>query len=168
MKPIETEYNPYFKKYIDLAKHDDLVNQFAESLNEFENFIKKIPVEKADYKYAENKWTIKQLLLHIADTERIYTYRALAFCRGEKQSLPGFDENEYAENCNFKNRTLQQIVEEFVAVRNSTIQLFKSFNEDDLKKSGIANGAEITVNAIGYILIGHQIHHLKIITEKYL
>ena len=168
MKPNETEYNPYFKKYIDLANEQNLVTQFIESQKEFEEFVKQIPAEKADYKYAEHKWTIKQLLLHLIDTERIYSYRALAFCRGEKQSLPGFDENEYADNCKHENRTLQNIADEYLAVRQATIQLFKSFDEQDLQKSGTANGASISINAIGHILVGHQVHHFKIITERYL
>jgi uncharacterized damage-inducible protein DinB len=168
MKPNETEYHPYFKKYIDVTSNDDLLQQLTNSGFEFEKFVQKISSEKADYKYAENKWTIKQLLIHLIDTERIFAYRALAFCRGEKQSLHGFNENEYADNSKPENRTLENIIDEFWAVRNATIHLFKNLDDKDLQKTGIANDASISVRAIGYILVGHQIHHFKIITEKYL
>ncbi|MEN9523205.1 MAG: hypothetical protein RL065_1582 [Bacteroidota bacterium] len=168
MKPTENEHNSYFKKYIDLADDNNLINQLENSSTEFEKFVRQIPHEKVDYKYAENKWTIKQLLIHLIDTERIFSYRALAFCRGEKQNLPGFDENDYADNSKFKHRNLNDIVEEYLAVRQATIQLFKSFDEVDLQKKGVANYSEISINAIGHVLVGHQIHHFKIITERYL
>ncbi len=127
-----------------------------------------IPVEKADYAYAEGKWTLKELLQHCIDTERIMVYRALCIARGEKQSLPGFDENSYAAASNANIRTWEGLVEEMQLVRKSTILMFDSFNEEQLQQRGSANNHPITCNALGFIIAGHFLHHERIVKERYL
>ncbi|MEY4877345.1 MAG: hypothetical protein RL708_2495 [Bacteroidota bacterium] len=168
MKPTTTQHQPYFKKYIDYVEEGELTELLMQSKDEMEQFVIKIPVHKAAFKYAENKWTIKQVLMHIIDCERIFAYRALCIARGEKQNLLGFEEDDYATQCYTEHRNLNDIVEEFLAVRQATIQLYKHIDENELLKIGMANKAAITPNAIGYIIIGHQMHHLKVIAEKYL
>ena len=111
---------------------------------------------------------MKELLLHIIDCERIYAYRALCFARGEQQALSGFDENDFAKNCNADKRTLQSILEEYLSVRQATIVLFEHFEKKDLLRIGKANNHDVSVRAIGFILVGHQQHHLKVLEERYL
>jgi uncharacterized damage-inducible protein DinB len=130
-------------------------------------FFKNIPEEKAPYRYAEGKWSVKEMLQHIIDTERIFGYRALSIARKDTTPLPGFDENTYANASKAGERSLAGLIEELKAVRTSTDLLLKSFTEDDLQQTGITNGHPNTVNAIGYIIFGHILHHKKILEERY-
>ncbi len=158
----------YQQNYINLTKGDsiaELISNHSQSLLAFYN---SIPEEKADYGYAEGKWTVKQLLQHTIDTERILTYRALCLSRNEPMPLHGFDENSYADFAPASHRTLASLKEEFVLLRQSSNILLGSFTEEQLKRIGVVNKNVITVNAICYILFGHNIHHQNILQEKYL
>ncbi len=124
--------------------------------------------KNASFRYAEEKWSVKEVLGHIVDAERVFSYRALCIARGEKQSLPSFDENEYVQQANFDKRTLRNLLDEYDSVRLATVALFKSFSEEILMRKGIANGESITVQALLYIIAGHEIHHRRILDEKYL
>lgn len=119
------------------------------------------------FAYAAGKWTLKELLQHVTDTERVFIYRAMCVARGEKQSLPGFDEDMYAANSNANARSWKSLAEEFLAVRQSSRLLFESFTEEMLNQSGTANNRPIHVNAIGFILVGHALHHMHIARERY-
>jgi hypothetical protein len=141
-----------------------LVQQYHERITES---WAAIPAEKVNYAYAEGKWTIKQMLQHVIDTERIFAYRALAIARKEPASLLGFDENEYAKNGTAAHRNWKDMLIEWRVVRQSTNLLFASFTEEQLKLTGTANGNPISVNAIGFILFGHALHHLHILKERY-
>lgn len=167
-KPLSIEYPKYFHTYISLTKGADLIQELEATRTEFENTISLISEDKGNYHYTEGKWSIKKLLLHIIDTERIMCYRALSFARGEKAELPGFDENAYAENCEASKRSLTDILEEYKSVRASTISLFKNFSSQTLDNIGRANNNSITVKSIGYIILGHQIHHINVLKERYL
>ncbi len=158
----------FYHKYILLAEGNAVKELLASQQEILHKFWHSIPMEKYDFAYGEGKWTLKQLLLHITDTERIFGYRALCIARGESQSLPGFDENTYAAASFANERTWNDVVEEFFAVRQSIHLLFRSFNEEQLEREGISNGKPITVNAIGFILAGHMQHHMNIIEERYL
>jgi uncharacterized damage-inducible protein DinB len=127
-----------------------------------------LPEEKLTYRYAKNKWTIKEILVHIIDDERIYAYRALCFARNDKTELPGFEQDDYALFSNANERSIENILNEYEAVRNATITLFESFDEAALLRKGIANKNGATVRALGYHLAGHELHHINIIKEKYL
>ena len=127
-----------------------------------------IPEELGEYRYAPGKWSIKELLCHMMDAERIFCYRALRFARNDKTSLHGFDENTYAPEANAHARTLVQLAQECTHLRISTLDLFKSFNEDMLLRTGKANNTEISVLALGYIIAGHETHHRKVLQERYL
>ncbi len=167
-KPISGTYPPYFETYIKLVGEEELILAFREQHTLIDDFFSAIPPEKADHAYAPGKWTLKELLQHIIDTERIFNYRALAFARHEKTSLPGFDENEYAAHSKAVVRQWQTLCEELKAVRKSTLFLFESFDEETLLISGTANENLITVKALGYAIVGHIYHHKRIIEERYL
>ena len=167
MKPHPNDYPPFYETYIKLVSDNPIKSVFAQSFEEFKNFIDEIPETKANFKYELNKWTTKQVLQHIIDTERIFNFRALCFARGENQSIPGFDENEYAFLADVDKRNLNELKEELIVVRNSTILLFESFNINMLQRKGIANNTEISVNALGFCIVGHSLHHFNILKERY-
>ncbi|MGZ3778864.1 MAG: DinB family protein, partial [Mucilaginibacter sp.] len=127
-----------------------------------------LPTEKLLYRYAENKWTIKEVLVHIIDDERIYAYRAMCFARGEKTHLPGFEQNGYALNSGANERDINSILEEYAAVRRSTIALFNGLPESTFSNTGIADEKKDTVRALLYHLAGHELHHINLIKERYL
>ena len=134
----------------------------------FIQFLEAIPVEKRDYRYAEGKWTIKEVLLHILDAERIFAYRALCIARKDKTSFPSFDENLYADNSKAGQRKWEELVEEFKLVRQSNEIMFGSFDNEQLETSGTASNKSTYVLAIGFILVGHVTHHIRITNERYL
>ncbi len=127
-----------------------------------------VPPEKHDYAYADGKWTVKEVLGHIIDTERIMAYRALAFARGETQSLPGFNENDYVKNALFQRRTLPDLLTEFEMVRKSSILLFANIDDEKLARQGIASDNPVTVRALASVILGHEWHHSRILQERYL
>lgn len=175
MKPKESDHVPYYKYYIDLVEQQDIVDALIEGKKWVSAFIKSVPDSKAEHAYlpagkagADKKWTVKQVLNHIIDTERILCYRALCFARGEKQTLPAFDENAYVANANLKNTDLNLLCEEFVAVREASILLFKQLGTKELQIKGTTGLGEVTVLSIGYMICGHTLHHIKVIQERYL
>jgi len=140
-----------------------LINQNLSSVK----LLSSIKEEKGNFAYAEGKWTIKQVIGHVIDTERIMVFRALCFARGEKQPIPGFEQNGYVKEANFNERTIKDLISEFKVVRKSNLYLFKSFSEAMLNRRGVAGGNEITVLALLFIIAGHEKHHIKILKEKY-
>lgn len=168
MKPLSSEHPIYYQKYIDLVPTENLIEALQANQKSTLDFMLSFPSAKENYQYAEGKWAPKQVLLHIMDGERIFNYRALAFARGEQQSLPGFDENNYAANDNAANRSFESIIEEYKILRADTICLFKNFSETQLTKIGMANNNPVSVRAIGFFTVGHETHHLNVIRERYL
>lgn len=164
----ENEYAPYYSNYIKAIENLDFFETLETSLNEAIAFLEAIPNEKLKYRYAKEKWTIKEILQHIIDTERILSYRALRFSRNDATDLPGFDENWYVIHSNANQRDFTDLINEFFCTRKSTQSLFKSFSEEMMLKIGSANESEFTVRALGFIIIGHQKHHLQVIEERYL
>lgn len=164
----ENEYAPFYKKYIEAVGVVNLFDVLEQSATDLINTIQNLPEEKLTYQYNEDKWTIKDILQHLIDTERIFNYRALRFSRNDSSELTGYNENWYVENSNGGDRNIDDLIIEFTLVRNSTIALLKSFTEEMFLLSGTANGADISVRAISFIIPGHQIHHLNIIKERYL
>ncbi|MFN8251433.1 MAG: DinB family protein [Ferruginibacter sp.] len=167
-KPLQGSHPSYFDRYINLVPEDDLLTAFKNQLPAFTDFLNSITEEKSMYAYAPGKWTIKELLLHMTDTERIFAYRSLCFARKESQSLPGFDENTYAANSNANARSWADLVKEFLLVRQTTELLFTSFTEEALHHPGTANNNPATAISMGFTAIGHVYHHKKIIEERYL
>ena len=167
-RPQVNEHPAYYTHYIGLVKGDNILKQLEDQVIDIQAIISEIPEEKESYAYAPGKWTIKELLGHIIDTERIMAYRALRFARKDKTALPGFDENEYVVNSDYNKRTLYDIAHEFAIVRESNLALFKHFNEEALDQRGTANNNEATVRAILFMIVGHANHHLDVLKTKYL
>jgi len=167
MKPKTGDYNPYYDRYISLLGDDDIIEVLEKQVKTTENFLKTFTEKQGNYSYADGKWTMKEVLGHVIDTERIMAFRALAFARNEKQSLPGFEQDDYVAESNFNKRTVVDMINEFRTLRESNINLFKSFNSEMLSRSGTASGSEVTVLALIYIIAGHEKHHMKILKEKY-
>lgn len=157
----------YCHYYFDLIESDNLIQEFEKNLRFVQNLIRSIPAEKADFAYAADKWTIKEVLRHIIETERIYSYRALRFSRSDSTELPGFEENDYIDQAREMQYDLNALEEEFTAVRMSTMYLYKTMTESMLDFKGIANKVNYTPRTIGFMIIGHAIHHCKIIQERY-
>lgn len=171
MKSIQlndNEFAPFYKNYIKILGDVDLFEILDSSLEEAVNTLKNLTEEKLVYRYAEGKWTIKELLQHIIDAERVMSYRALRFSRNDTTELHGFNEDWYVENSNGNHRNFDELLHEFMLIRKASISLFNSFTKEMLLMSGSANGNTISVRALGFIIAGHQMHHLKIIKEKYL
>ena len=158
----------YYHKYIQRVNEENVIDAIITLQNELNSFLAAIPEAKWVHKYAEDKWTIKELVQHVTDAERIFCYRALCFSRNEKGSLPGFDENEYVVASNANDRSKESILNELKTVQAATLSLFESFTEEQLNVQGIANGNPVYVKGIGYIVAGHARHHMAILKERYL
>ncbi|MEO6453070.1 MAG: DinB family protein [Ginsengibacter sp.] len=167
-KPNTTDYPEYFGRYINQVLENDLNEAFENQSLLIPKFLRSVSEEKSMHTYAEGKWTIKELLQHLTDAERIFNYRALCIARKETVSLPSFDENIYAENSYANARDWHSLAEEFINLRTSTQDLYNSFNAEMLWQKGLANGNTISVLSLGFITVGHFIHHKKIIEERYL
>ena len=165
-QPQTQEYPETFNNYINLV-NGDVIKILENQISDFSNFLNNL-VEKGDYAYAPGKWTLKELVGHIIDTERIMVYRLVCFARNETAVLPGFDEDSYVTNAFFKNRSLFSLSEEFIALRKANMFLINTLNEEELNRMGNANGKNVSVRALIYILAGPVIHHTNIINERYL
>lgn len=168
-RPSENEFSPFQKKYIDQTIGDENVKVCIEkSTAQLAAFLQTIPAEKHDFSYADGKWTIRQMVQHLIDTERILSYRALCVARGETKSLPGFDEDDYANNSHAQLRDWDGLVSELLLIRQASVLLFQSFTDKDLEKIGTANGNPTGTNALGFMIVGHALHHQQILQERYL
>lgn len=167
-RPEEGEFNPYYGKYIALVPDGDILETLGDQVIETLAMLEDIPESRAGYRYAEGKWSIKELLGHLTDAERIFVYRALAVARGDTQSLPGFEEDDYVRGASFDAVPLPKLIAEFGKVRSATISFFGNLDEGSWKKQGTANGSGISVRAIAYILAGHERHHRQVLKERYL
>ena len=166
-RPHSTTAPEFFHKYIELVKCDDPIWQMEVNHQKTCDFVKNLPSEDWDYRYQEGKWSVKELLIHMIDTERILSTRAMRISRGEVNSLTGFDHEHYNTNCEADNRSVLSIVEEYKAVRNSTLCLFKNLVEGKLDRIGKADNKEISPRALAFIIAGHEMHHMNVIAERY-
>jgi uncharacterized damage-inducible protein DinB len=162
------EYSKFNATYIQALENVELFEELEISLHDFIKFVQNIPLDKFDYSYAEGKWTIKEIIQHIIDTERIFSYRALRISRNDKTPLPSFEENDYVDNTDAKSRSIQDLLTEFSAVRHSNLLMFKSFSDEQLRRIGIASGNEVSVRALGFLILGHLKHHQRVFAERYL
>ena len=172
MKPSDLqpeEFAGHFATYINQVSNEyTLTEELEISVHRLIKFVQNIPMDKFDYRYAEGKWTIKDIIQHIIDAERIFAYRALRFARNDKTALPGFDENEYVDEVQSDKRSLQDLLTELAIVRQATLALFKSFSNNELLRTGIASNNPVSVRALGFTIIGHQNHHQRVFQERYL
>jgi uncharacterized damage-inducible protein DinB len=170
-KPDKSEYPEYAEMYMKLIPADGLVlKHLADNFQMVKDLIYALPPEKLLRRYAPDKWTVKEILVHIVDDERIYAYRALRFARNEKQSLPGFDQDDYARHSGANERDLGNIFAEYEAVRRATIALYEGLPEDSLLRKGVGSSTyhSATVRALAYHIAGHELRHINLIKEKYL
>lgn len=166
----KNEYSTYFEHYIKLVSKEEksIIENLDFSQKEFDDLLRNLPEEKHSFSYAKGKWTMKEMIQHIIDTERVFCYRALCFARNDKTFLPGFDQDLFADNSHANARDYYDLLDEMKVLRQSTIQLFKSFSNEALLRVGVASGNEISVRALGFLFSGHQIHHLNVVKERYL
>ena len=157
-------YAPYVEKVADV----DLLEELEISVHRLIRFVQDIPMDKFDYRYAEGKWTIKDILQHLIDAERIFGYRALRFARSDKSPLSSFNENAYVDIAHANKRSIQDLLTELAVVRQSTLSLFKSLTHEELLRMGIASNNQMSVRALGFVIIGHQNHHQNVFQERYL
>ena len=167
-KPEAKESADYYKKYIGLVDGNDFVRVLEMLMPKTAAFLNALDAAKWNYRYAEGKWSIKEVMLHVLDTERIMAYRALCIARNDKTPLPGFEQDDYIPFMDTENRSPKSIIEEYMAVRKATIEMFRYFNDDMLNRIGTASGNPCTPRALGYIIAGHELHHMSIIRERYL
>ncbi|MBU3699916.1 MAG: DinB family protein [Candidatus Kapabacteria bacterium] len=167
MKPHANEYPAYYAKYIDALGDVDLTSVLTSQLHTL-TALSSLTEEQALYRYAEGKWSIKEVLGHLIDCERVFAFRAMSIARGEQQPLPGFDENAYVAHASFDAQPVSHLIEELISVRHATITLLRSLTPDEHLRSGVANGNPITVRALFWIIAGHVKHHAEILTTRYL
>lgn len=166
---VNHNFSDYFNHYVNLVNNNnDVINTLEISHKRTNELLDLITEEQGNYSYAEGKWSIKELLVHLIDTERIFCNRALRIARNDKTNLPGYDHDAYVPESMANERKICEIYKEFDLVRQSTIAMFKSFTPEMLERSGTANGNNLTVLAIGYIIAGHETHHINILEERYL
>ncbi|MDM5317836.1 DinB family protein [Fictibacillus sp. b24] len=161
------KYADYYKTYVKLVPEGDIAQILGDQMRETVGIVSLLSEERCEYRYEAGKWSIKEVIGHVVDTERIMSYRLLSIARGEKVSLPGYDENAYVEIADFDSSSMKTLLENFVAVRQATIQLIKSLSEESLTRTGTANGHEVSVSALMMIIAGHELHHRNIILERY-
>jgi hypothetical protein len=165
-RPDASEHAPFYAGYIERVTEEPLValeNQAAATAA----ILRRIPASSAGHRYAEGKWTVRDMVGHIADTERIFSYRALRIARGDSTPLPGFDEAVYAKAAGADGRNWEDLVRDLAVVRAATVALFRSFDADAWRRAGVANGAAITVRALAHIIVGHERHHLDVLKSRY-
>jgi uncharacterized damage-inducible protein DinB len=172
MKPSDLntdEYASFYGTYIgQVSEEYTLIEELEISVHRLVKFVQDIPMDKFDYRYAEGKWTIKDILQHLIDAERIFAYRALRFARNDQTPLASFEENDYVDEANANKRSIQDLLTELAVVRQASLSLFKSFTDEELKRKGIASNNPMSVRALGFVIVGHQNHHQRIFQERYL
>jgi len=165
--PPAGTYSEYQKRYVDLLEGKNALTVLESQVLDFKVLLSEVAFEKEDYAYADGKWTIKQVVGHMIDAERILAYRALCIARGEKANIPGFEEDDYVANASFNNLTLTELAREFGVVREATLLLYKHMSEAEVDRMGSANGNPITPRALAFFIAGHHIHHEKVLRERY-
>jgi hypothetical protein len=167
-RPSSTEYDRFYSGYVDKVPDGDIIDILKEQLASSLDLLALVPEEKMDHSYAPGKWTLKEVLGHIIDTEWVFTYRALRFARGDKTPLPGMDQDDFMAGANFKECSFPSLLDEFRHLRTASRILFDSFGEAILDREGIASGCTFTVRSIPYIIAGHERHHVGVLTARYL
>jgi uncharacterized damage-inducible protein DinB len=166
----KTEYAPYFERYMQLSvlKDKTIIESLESAQDEFDSVLRNLPDKKHSFSYATGKWTLKELIQHVIDTERVFCYRALSFARNDQTPLPGFDQDVFVDNDTANERDYYDLLDEMKVLRKSSTQLFKSFSKEALLRIGVASNNKMSVRALGYLFSGHQIHHINIVKERYL
>ena len=167
-RPEPVEYDPYYERYISLVKGDEIVATLQQQPQDTRALLSPLSSQQAELRYAPGKWSVKEVLGHLSDTERILSYRALRIGRGDKTPIEGFEQDDYVPNGRFDKRTLEDLLDEFMTIRAATVQLFSHFDRVAAERLGTANQKQISARALAYIIAGHELHHRRILQEKYL
>jgi len=167
-RPEAGEFDSYYERYVSLVEDGDIISTLNNQIAETSRLLNKIMDEKAGFRYAPGKWSVRELVGHIIDTERIFAYRALRIARGDRTPIEGYEQDDYIENAEFDNCRLADLAEEFTLCRKSNVLMFKGLSEIAWHRRGIANEREITVRALAYICAGHELYHVNILKERYL
>ena len=167
-KPAPTEHAPEFSKYVTLVAEGDIIQTLEQQIENSLSLLRTIPSDKANFRYAPDKWSVKELLGHVIDSERIFSYRALRFARNDQTPLPGYEQDDYVRDADFDSRNLADMAEEFATVRRATLQLFRPLNETEWLRHGKANENDVSVRALAYIIAGHELHHIEVLRSRYL
>ncbi|MGH9881244.1 MAG: DinB family protein [Pyrinomonadaceae bacterium] len=167
-KPAPTEHNPYYSKYISLVPDGDVVSTLGRQLDSTLSLLSSLSPAQANLRYAPDKWSVKELLGHVIDTERIFGYRALRFARNDQTPLSGYEQDDYVRAADFGKRELSDLADEFANVRRANIHLFRSLDETAWLRHGLANENDVSVRALAYIIAGHELHHMGILRSRYL
>ncbi len=167
-RPGPDEFAPFYAGYIARVPDSDIIATMDSQIGETSKFLRSLPESVGDHRYAPEKWSIREVIGHMADAERVFTYRALRFSRADETPVEGFDENSYVANASFNRRSLDDLTGEFEHLRKASVHLFGSLDESAMTKRGVANGVEISVRALAFILAGHERHHIEILRTRYL
>ncbi len=167
-RPAPAEYDPYYERYISLVSTDDIVATLQNQIQDTRTLLRSLPEQQGDFRYAPGKWSIKEVLGHMSDTERIMSYRAMRIARGDKTPIEGFEQDDYVPNGKFGRRTIADLLDEFAIIRNATVHLFRNLDTEASERSGTANNKEITARALAFLIAGHELHHRRVMKEKYL
>lgn len=166
-RPAQDEYAPFYGRYVAHVQGGDIVRLLESELDATVNFFRAIPADRTTAGYAPGKWSIREIVGHLCDTERIMTYRALRFARGDRTPVPGFEENDYVPTSGASVRTMENLLAELRAVRGATVALFGGLPAEAWRRRGVANGAEVSVRALAAIVVGHVLHHQGVVRERY-
>jgi len=166
-RPDSSEYATHFERYVSLVPEAGVVGVMEKQLDEVVKVFRAVARERESYRYAPGKWSVRQLAGHLIDAERVFGYRALCVARGEKANLPSFDENAYVANASFDAHPLDQLADEFALIRRSNLVMFRHLASEAWDRKGIADGHEITVRALAFIMAGHARHHLGVLATRY-
>ena len=167
VRPEAGEYNPYYARYVGLVPDGDILDTLHQQGGETVELLRGIGEEKSTHAYAPGKWTIREVVGHVLDTERVFAYRALAFARGDRNALPGFDEKVWASGSNANDRSLDDHLDDFIVVRAATLALFRGFGAPELARTGVASDNPVSVRALAWMIAGHELHHVTVLRERY-
>lgn len=167
-KPAPTEHAPEFSQYVTLVAEGDIIQTLEQQIENSLSLLQSIPFDKVGFRYAPDKWSVNELLGHLIDSERIFSYRALHIARNDQTPLPGYEQNDYVREADFDGRNLADMAEEFATVRRATIQLLRPLKETEWLRHGKANDNEVSVRALAYIIAGHELHHMGVLRSRYL
>lgn len=168
VRPEDHESHDYYKLYINQVEGNDFLQVLKDNLISTVDLLDSLSLDQWNHRYAEGKWSIKEVMIHIIDTEKVFGYRAMRISRNDQTPLPGFDQNDYVPYYDAENRSPESIIKEFTASRLGTIEMFENFNEDMMKRMGKASDFDVSVRALAFMTAGHEIHHIRILKERYL
>ncbi len=166
--PESDEFDSYYQRYVSLVNDGNIISTLKNQIAETTDLLNKIDAEKADFRYAPEKWSVKELVGHVIDTERIFAYRALRIARGDQTPIEGYEQDDYIKNAEFAKCSLVDLAEELSLIRRANVLMFQNLSQTAWHRRGTANGKEISVRALAYILAGHEIYHVNILKERYL